>query len=142
MSVYFHFFCFKQKTAYEMRISDWSSDVCSSDLVGPRDGDPALPGERRCEQGDRQPLGHHRSDGEGPHEESAAQDQGGQPHPGGDLGAQPGPRAGPERRSVVQGKSVSVRVDLGGRRLIQNTTPKKITPNIKNHLNEKNEYEI
>src|SRR3546814_19592842 len=27
-----HFFFFKQKTAYEMRISDWSSDVCSSDL--------------------------------------------------------------------------------------------------------------
>src|SRR3546814_5923035 len=26
------FFCFKQKTAYELRISDWSSDVCSSDL--------------------------------------------------------------------------------------------------------------
>src|SRR3546814_76187 len=29
---WFHFFFFKQKTAYEMRISDWSSDVCSSDL--------------------------------------------------------------------------------------------------------------
>src|SRR3546814_2442746 len=29
----FFFFFFKQKTAYEMRISDWSSDVCSSDLV-------------------------------------------------------------------------------------------------------------
>src|SRR3546814_15453663 len=29
------FFFFKQKTAYEMRISDWSSDVCSSDLMGP-----------------------------------------------------------------------------------------------------------
>src|SRR3546814_16587398 len=28
------FFCVKQKTAYEMRISDWSSDVCSSDLSG------------------------------------------------------------------------------------------------------------
>src|SRR3546814_8034817 len=28
------FFFFKQKTAYEMRISDWSSDVCSSDLPG------------------------------------------------------------------------------------------------------------
>src|SRR3546814_8736690 len=28
----FNFFFFKQKTAYEMRISDWSSDVCSSDL--------------------------------------------------------------------------------------------------------------
>src|SRR3546814_7132205 len=37
-------FCFKQKTAYEMRISDWSSDVCSSDLgkqayQTPRGGD-------------------------------------------------------------------------------------------------------
>src|SRR3546814_13061173 len=30
------FFFFKQKTAYEMRISDWSSDVCSSDLPGLR----------------------------------------------------------------------------------------------------------
>src|SRR3546814_2907102 len=29
------FFFFKQKTAYEMRISDWSSDVCSSDLKVP-----------------------------------------------------------------------------------------------------------
>src|SRR3546814_7729324 len=29
-------FCVKQKTAYEMRISDWSSDVCSSDLVDRR----------------------------------------------------------------------------------------------------------
>src|SRR3546814_17211952 len=30
---YFRFFFFKQKTAYEVRISDWSSDVCSSDLT-------------------------------------------------------------------------------------------------------------
>src|SRR3546814_6922820 len=31
-------FCFfKQKTAYELRISDWSSDVCSSDLLGAAD---------------------------------------------------------------------------------------------------------
>src|SRR3546814_8429333 len=30
-----HFFVCKQKTAYEMRISDWSSDVCSSDLYHP-----------------------------------------------------------------------------------------------------------
>src|SRR3546814_3662150 len=28
------FFFFKHKTAYELRISDWSSDVCSSDLIG------------------------------------------------------------------------------------------------------------
>src|SRR3546814_9320355 len=33
MLVYFLLFFFKQKTAYEMRISDWSSDVCSSDLL-------------------------------------------------------------------------------------------------------------
>src|SRR3546814_1175604 len=32
ISLFFLFFFFKQKTAYEMRISDWSSDVCSSDL--------------------------------------------------------------------------------------------------------------
>src|SRR3546814_3144048 len=44
------FFFFKQKTAYEMRISDWSSDVCSSDLVArvtvaqaERDGAPRPP---------------------------------------------------------------------------------------------------
>src|SRR3546814_3724717 len=30
--LFLYVFCFKQKTAYEMRISDWSSDVCSSDL--------------------------------------------------------------------------------------------------------------
>src|SRR3546814_7452772 len=45
------FCCFKQKTAYEMRISDWSSDVCSSDLLG------FEPVRRRGEQGLH---GHHR----------------------------------------------------------------------------------
>src|SRR3546814_5604231 len=34
------FFFFKQKTAYEMRISDWSSDVFSSDLTDPRSSNP------------------------------------------------------------------------------------------------------
>src|SRR3546814_8690042 len=63
------FFFFKQKTAYEMRISDWSSDVCSSDLnllddddrrarraFGARAirGEIALAVQRR----DRQHLGH------------------------------------------------------------------------------------
>src|SRR3546814_4904712 len=33
--IFLFFFFFKQKTAYEMRISDWSSDVCSSDLGEP-----------------------------------------------------------------------------------------------------------
>src|SRR3546814_7507173 len=37
--LFIFFFFFKQKTAYEMRISDWSSDVCSSDLC---------PSERSC----------------------------------------------------------------------------------------------
>src|SRR3546814_2213747 len=54
----FFFFCFfKQKTAYEMRISDWSSDVCSSDLnptAKNRQADPALnrrSGSHRDRQG-------------------------------------------------------------------------------------------
>src|SRR3546814_4256125 len=38
-------FFFKQKTAYEMRISDWSSDVCSSDLLWSRD-----PGQQPVDQ--------------------------------------------------------------------------------------------
>src|SRR3546814_14204470 len=41
-SLYFFLFFFKQKTAYEMRISDWSSDVCSSDLGARQVGRRAL----------------------------------------------------------------------------------------------------
>src|SRR3546814_4396714 len=44
------FFFFKQKTAYEMRISDWSSDVCSSDLHRQPGGQPA-PEPRRSRRG-------------------------------------------------------------------------------------------
>src|SRR3546814_1907441 len=44
------FFFFKQKTAYEMRISDWSSDVCSSDLNSSRNA-PELPGALRSAGG-------------------------------------------------------------------------------------------
>src|SRR3546814_1212200 len=47
--VLIYFFFFKQKTAYEMRISDWSSDVCSSDLIPDH-------GERRA---GRDPCGPH-----------------------------------------------------------------------------------
>src|SRR3546814_9713967 len=52
------FFFFKQKTAYEMRISDWSSDVCSSDLlqmalreypiIGLRDFVPSAMADQSC----------------------------------------------------------------------------------------------
>src|SRR3546814_7230122 len=41
-SMFVMFVFFKQKTAYEMRISDWSSDVCSSDLHGFGRGDPMV----------------------------------------------------------------------------------------------------
>src|SRR3546814_5571489 len=52
-------FFFKQKTAYEMRISDWSSDVCSSDLYSlSNGGTPPTPGslgflptQNQCETG-------------------------------------------------------------------------------------------
>src|SRR3546814_7815815 len=48
-------FFFKQKTAYEMRISDWSSDVCSSDLSG---GGRRAGGDEMSEgdAGDRRPA--------------------------------------------------------------------------------------
>src|SRR3546814_5748265 len=46
-------FFFKQKTAYEMRISDWSSDVCSSDLALRR----LLANPRRCAPRDRSSAG-------------------------------------------------------------------------------------
>src|SRR3546814_7550270 len=51
-SVLFFLFFFKQKTAYELRISDWSSDVCSSDLagidaIGLGRGHRAVPARRR-----------------------------------------------------------------------------------------------
>src|SRR3546814_10672042 len=57
------FIFFKQKTTYELRISDWSSDVCSSDLLG---GEAAV-GMRRVERTQldagqgfpRQDLAHH-----------------------------------------------------------------------------------
>src|SRR3546814_20695734 len=56
------FFFFKQKTAYEMRISDWSSDVCSSDLRRLVDRDEAdariaQPRRDRADAGDNIPRG-------------------------------------------------------------------------------------
>src|SRR3546814_6352958 len=69
MSVFFLFFFFKHKTADDMRISDWSSDVCSSDLTlhqcphpsarleGPRRAraHPALPAQRSLPGATRRP---------------------------------------------------------------------------------------
>src|SRR3546814_828255 len=52
------FFFFKQKTAYETRISDWSSDVCSSDLFEPVFGDlgSKMLDQERSQWFDRGPL--------------------------------------------------------------------------------------
>src|SRR3546814_14024841 len=94
-----------------MRISDWSSDVCSSDLLGRLDTDRALyldkiSGRRRVEissrVGDRHPL---TSTGLG---KALLIDL-----------APAHWRHLLDRKSVVSGKSVSVRVALGGRRIIK-----------------------
>src|SRR3546814_5011089 len=76
VSMLFVFFFFKQKTAYEMRISDWSSDVCSSDLATYRSRSsqchhrqyetrqelPNLRRDRRRWNTQRIPRGSHRSE--------------------------------------------------------------------------------
>src|SRR3546814_20843992 len=90
-------FFFRQNTAYELRISDWSSDVCSSDLIGGRLGDD----RRLCRADAVVATPRHRRTG---------------PWRAGRSAAQIARRA---RKSVVSGKSVSVRVDLGGRRIIK-----------------------
>src|SRR3546814_20112089 len=97
-----------------MRISDWSSDVCSSDLYPPTTPYPGLtptgePHEPREIHRPRQGLPPGGSDRRDPDEPSADQ-PGASPQ-----GAARGSR-GQDRKSVVSGKSVSVRVDLGGRR--------------------------
>src|SRR3546814_12086877 len=106
-------FFFKQKTAYEMRISDWSSDVCSSDLrekecfgiEAERMGVEPGPGDEDVR------LALHQPEELGEQDGRAESD---------DLAAPPEVEA--DRKSVVEGKSVSVRVDLGGRRSIKKKT--------------------
>src|SRR3546814_16693174 len=112
----FSFFFCKQKTAYEMRISDWSSDVCSSDLVlfgvldahagealgdgagGFVDGDDALARRDRGQGGFGKLFDTHVGKARGAAERPAIIAR--------------GPCA--DRKSVVEGKSGSVRVDFGG----------------------------
>src|SRR3546814_13645181 len=100
------FFFFKQKTAYEMRISDWSSDVCSSDLTPATSQEAPLKRENWGRSASLPPV----------HSEFI-------------------PTILPpikcifrrfrlDRKSVVSGKSVSVRVDLGGRCIIKKTHKK------------------
>src|SRR3546814_18135761 len=104
------FFFFKQKTAYEVRISDWSSDVCSSDLVG-----HAFGGEARhvAEEG------HDVGRGE-PGRRAVVRGRDAKRAERGGMKARHAPelarhfdRRG-DRKSAVEGKSVSVREDIGG----------------------------
>src|SRR3546814_12561161 len=91
-------FFFKRKTAYEMRISDWSSDVCSSDLDHVVAAKAAF-GSCRWLVDTLCPR----------------------------FGIESTVVDGRDRKRVVSGKSVSVRVDLGGRRIIKQ---KKHTLNV------------
>src|SRR3546814_5753281 len=107
-------FFFKQKTAYEMRISDWSSDVCSSDL-----------GELSVKE-----LAHMLA-GLYPEKKLRVECRAQPPaDSGGGYLASTFSRLIPDvrrlteidRKSGVEGKSVAVRVDLGGRRIIKKKT--------------------
>src|SRR3546814_19520681 len=93
-----------------MRISDWSSDVCSSDLWKPYGGHPYTPDEIAV------PLisGAIALLGDPADQIIALRDH------LADLYERLRPRHQGARKSVVSGQSVSVRVDLGGRRIINN----------------------
>src|SRR3546814_6314125 len=111
----FFVFCFKQKTAYELRISDWSSDVCSSDLF-----ELALSGgdlDLRHYTPFRADLKAAKSQLKGSGSFDSTGGTGVSPSfvPGTVTGT------ASARKSVVSGKSVAVRVDPGGRRISNNT---------------------
>src|SRR3546814_13786031 len=113
------FFFFKQKTAYELRISDWSSDVCSSDLLAAFELDAGLT------YLDFEPPAHDLSVPLYVERSMLISAVDGVPIPEpldwADLARLPLCllHQGIDRKSVVSGKSVSVRVDLGGRRTIK-----------------------
>src|SRR3546814_20432459 len=121
-----YFFFFKQKTAYEMRISDWSSDVCSSDLSTTRA--MCLKRHLGChprilrddlQQARRLKLEHAGNDIAGEHLTPVV------------VGHDPvverlprkrDPVLGGDRKRGVEGRRLSVRVDPGGRRIIKKKT--------------------
>src|SRR3546814_12315485 len=104
-------FFFKQKTAYEVRISDWSSDVCSSDLLDPGTEYKELRALFPMYITPFQVAALARSGIE------SVSDLDGKVVGTGPQGGTGGTYWERDRKSVVAGKSVSVRVDLGGRRI-------------------------
>src|SRR3546814_15606422 len=127
-------FFFEQKTAYEMRISDWSSDVCSSDLLVERD--VRMRPQAAVEHADLLEVRQHRERGVGA--VAVAQGLEVRVHAAVQVDArllgldaathvaEVGlevervvgtllcPRLAPDRKSVVEGKSGRVRGNLGG----------------------------
>src|SRR3546814_12815255 len=101
-------FC-KQKTAYEMRISDWSSDVCSSDLLRAAHEQSVRDLNFKLESQKGRTSALDRKIDQLTKQLNAGQGGGGREEPA-------------DRKSVVSGKSVSVRVDLGGRSSIKKKT--------------------
>src|SRR3546814_13534354 len=110
------FFFVKQKTAYEVRIRDWSSDVCSSDLAGDSAGffaaavGAVAPAAKLEERGAGLRLFRR-----GAGAVARAGTSSGMVRRAGEMGA----CDGGDRKRVVEGKSVSVRGDTGGRRIIK-----------------------
>src|SRR3546814_12193808 len=90
-----------------MRISDWSSDVCSSDLWGLQEPSEA-PRAAWCQVGWMIRLRRRPPRREARHRPAAMVAATGETE-----------APGPDRKSVVSGKSVSVRVDIGGSRIIK-----------------------
>src|SRR3546814_15494294 len=123
-----------QKTSYELRISDWSSDVCSSDLVPLRRGDGRQPcGGLGRRPALRQHLGlwrhrrHEPQAGQGDRREDRRHLHRGDRSPRGRRGRE-SPAGGEEepapadRKSVGEGKGGSGRVDSGGGRIMKQKT--------------------
>src|SRR3546814_11941224 len=106
-------FFFKQKTAYEMRISDWSSDVCSSDLAVSSSQARAWRCASAISSRDISLDRSARHCWPSTLPPSAARLN----HLCAWIRSTSTPPE--DRKSVVQGKGVSVRVDLGGRRMLK-----------------------
>src|SRR3546814_17312837 len=127
-----------------MRIIDWSSDVCSSDLRGHRKAQHAARefgrvGDREAyrladEEGherDVEPTQPQRDDAEQESQERAQDSAEKEPQPGADPVVKlaqrggVGPDGDEDRKRVVSGKSVSVRVDRGGRGILKKKKAKQ-----------------
>src|SRR3546814_15196006 len=112
-------FFFKQKTAYEVRISDWSSDVCSSDLnvINLMDALKASLGEAKPAAKSKA-----KAPAAAP-KESAAKASLKAALEASKAAAPKAAAKKKDRKSVGQGKSGSVRVELGGRRILKKKQP-------------------